>query len=451
MKKKMMTCILAGCMVFSLFGCGGGNQAADSGSSTNEAAGSTGAGENTAAGESPDELTVVCWDRNFNIYAMEAAGKLYQEAHPEFKLNVIEGNGADMEMKVTTAASSGDYSTLPDIFLMEDTKIQKNLANFPGVFVDISDSGVDFGSFAEAKTSYSVYEDKNYGVPFDNGAAITCLRTDYLAEAGLTPEDFNDITWEQFIEYGKKVKEATNMPLLTSQAGKPDLLMIMLQSCGSSMLNEGDEVNIVGNEALKRSMEIYKEMVEAGVLQEVTDWEQYIASINNGTVAGVINGCWIMASVQAAEDQSGKWAITNIPKIDGVEGATNYSNQGGSTWLITANCKNKELAYDFLSETFAGSVILYETILPPTGAIATYLPAGESDVYEQGQAFFNDQPVYLNITEYAAKVPSCYTGKYYSDAKEALGVAINNVIQNNADIDAEIKSMQDTVEFNMGY
>ena len=33
-----------------------------------------------------------------------------------------------------------------------------------------------------------------------------------------------------------------------------------------------------------------------------------------------VNGCWIMSSVQAAADQSGKWAIVNMPKLDGIDG-----------------------------------------------------------------------------------------------------------------------------------
>lgn len=42
-------------------------------------------------------------------------------------------------------------------------------------------------------------------------------------------------------------------------------------------------------------------------------------SMLNSEVAGVINGCWIMGTIQTAEDQSGKWAITNIPKLTNVK------------------------------------------------------------------------------------------------------------------------------------
>ena len=134
--------------------------------------------------------------------------------------------------------------------------------------------------------------------------------------------------------------------------------MEMLQSCGESLFNEDGSVNIKDNKALKPILEIYQQMVADGTLVEVTDWDQYIASINNGTTAGVINGCWIMASIVANDDQSGKWAITNMPKLDGVDGATNYSNNGGSSWAISSNCQKQDLAIDFMKSTFAGSTDL---------------------------------------------------------------------------------------------
>ena len=105
--------------------------------------------------------------------------------------------------------------------------------------------------------------------------------------------------------------------------------------------------------------------------------------MNDGKAAGVINGCWIMSSVQAAADQSGKWAIVNMPKLDGIDGATNYANCGGASWAVSSNCKNTELAFDFLKSTFGSSVELYDDLLPNAGAISSYLPAAESDVYNQ--------------------------------------------------------------------
>ena len=155
-----------------------------------------------------------------------------------------------------------------------------------------------------------------------------------------------------------------------------------------------------------------------------------------------------MASMQQADDQSGLWQVTNMPSLPGVEGATNFSNQGGSTWAITTNCSDTELAVDFLKNTFAGSVELYETILPNSGALATYLPAGESSFYEEPQEFYGGQPVYKLLTEMAGEVLPVNLGVYYTEANTALYTALANVVA-GADIEEELANAQDTVEFNM--
>ena len=456
MKKVMSFALVMAMGITLLAGCGG--SVGKDGSATKSSAGSKPASSAktsvAATGNFTDngghELTVWCWDQSFNIYAMKEAEKIYQKKDPQFKLNIEEILSDDVETKITTAASSGDLSTLPDIFLMQDNSFQKYTTNFKNVFLGLNDSGINFKDFGEAKQAYSTLDGVHYGVPFDNGAVIGGYRIDILEKAGLKADDFKDITWSKFLELGKQVKEKTNTPMLTVTAGTNDLIMMMLQSAGSSMFKEDGSLNIVDNEVLRKALGIYQELYKAGVLVEVTDWDQYIAAIQSGSTAAVINGCWIIGSITAAKDLSGKWAINNMPRFDDVEGATNYSNNGGSSWAITSKSENQKLAIDFLNTTFAGSVELYETILPSAGALATYLPAGNSDVYSKPQEFFGGKPIYSLITEFAGKIPSNITGTYYYDARNAVSVGLSNVIQKGADIEDELKAAQETVEFNMG-
>lgn len=331
---------------------------------------------------------------------------------------------------------------------MQDNSFQKYTTFYPDVFTDLTNSGIDFSEFSSAKVAYSTLDGKNYGIPFDNGAVINCIRTDYLEAAGYTIDDFTDITWTDYMEKAKVVLEKAGVPMLTAQAGSPDQVMMMLQSCGASLFNADGSVNIDGNAELKTIMEIYTQMVADGTLVEVTDWDQYIASINNGTVASAMNGCWIMATVNSVEDQSGLWAMTNMPRLDGVANATNYSNSGGSSWAISQNCQNVDLAVDFMNTTFAGSNALYDDIIS-VGALSTWAPASESDAYNVPVDFFGGDTVYAKIVEYATHTPSNITGAYYYDARDAIGVALSNISQTGADIDSEIKTAQETVEFNI--
>ena len=430
-KKKLLAFGLA-VMMAGLTACGGASDS-QSGDSSAEA-------DNT--------LTVWAWDSQFNLYAMEEAARIYKQDHPDFNLETVEITWDDLQTKLGTIIGSGDYSQLPDICLMQDYAYQKYVTIYDGLFQDITDCGIDFTQFAEGKLSASVVDGKNYGVPFDNGTDVAVYRTDILADAGYTIADLTDIDWNRFIEIGKDVYSKTGYSLLSVQTGSSDFIYQMMQSAGQSTWNEDGTPYIAGNKVLKQCLEIYKEMADTHVMDVRNSWDEYVATFTSGKTAGVINGCWIMVQLQSAENLSGLWNITNIPSMPGVAGAANYTSQGGSTWAVTANCSNVELAADFLGSTFAGSKELYDTILPGAGAISTWLPAGESDVYAEPQEYYGGQAVYKLIADYAAEVPSVDLGVYYTEANTALATVIGNVL-GGADIDSELETAQSTVEFNM--
>ena len=449
MKKKVLSVLLVAAMAMSMLtGCGSkpaGNDAQSAAPS--EASKETEAAAETPASAEDETLTVWCWDPNFNVYAMKQAEKAYQVDHPNFKLDIQEKVYSDIETALITAAEAGDYSTLPDIFLMQDYSFHKDVANYPEIFTELTDSGIDFSQFSGGKLADSTVDGKHYGIPFDNGATIMAIRFDMVEKAGLTVEDFKDTTWSEFMELAKKVVDANGVPMLTSSGGS-EIVIEMLQSAGASPMQDG-EVKLVDNAALKKAIEVYKQLIEEGIMVDYTDWDQYIASMNKGEAAGVIQGCWIMSSIQAAEDQSGEWAIVNMPALDEIDGATNYANCGGASWAVSSNCKNTELAFDFLNATFGSSVDLYDELLPNAGVIASYLPAAASDAYGEASEFYGGQAVYKDIVEFAGKVPGIDYGAYYSDIRSALTDAITNVVQNGADVETEIQNAQDTVEFNI--
>ncbi len=393
-------------------------------------------------------LTVWTWDPAFNIYAMQEAEKVYQKENPDFTLEIVETPWDDLQTKLTTLAQSQELDELPDILLMQNNAFQKNLINYPDVFTDITDSGVDFSQFPQAVTDYSTLDGANYGVPFDAGTAIGAYRTDVLAEAGYTVEDFTDITWTEFQTKAEDVLAKTGKPLLSGQAGSSDMIMMMLQSAGASLFDKDGNPTIADNAVLEEAIEVYSKLVKSGVFVEVNSWDEYISTFVNGSVAGLINGVWIVGSIQTAEDQAGMWSVTNLPKLDGVSGATNYSANGGSSWVVTSNA-DVDLATDFLAKTFGGSTELYDTILPKAGAVANWIPAGDSDVYGQPLDFFGGQAIFADVVAFGAEVPSNNTGVYYYEGRDAVSAAITKIL-GGADPKAALSEAQSTVEFAMG-
>lgn len=394
-----------------------------------------------------EKTTLTVWAfSSMNIEAMKKAGEIYAESHPEFTLNVEDVTETDIRTKITVACVAEDLSTLPDIFLMKDIYYKKFVQEFPQVFCSITDTGIDFTKFIEGKTKYSTVNGENYGVPFDNGCAIACYRVDYLKKAGLTLQDMTDKTWTEIIEIGKIVKKKTGYPLFTCVAGTPDIIMTMLESSGTSTFNEDGSVYIKDNKRLKQAVSLYVEAVNAGVIEEVTSYNQYISALNSGT----IKGNWIMPSIESAQEQKGLWGITNLPSVDNSAEATHYAQDGGSSWAISSNCKNYDIAVDFLKTTFGNNTNFYTQIMEKNHAVPSYLPAYQEDVFQESLEWWGNDKVYNKIYDYSKKIPVMKnSGIYYPDAKEAIGVAVSNIIQNGADIDKELQGAEDTIKFIM--
>jgi len=249
-------------------------------------------------------------------------------------------------------------------------------------------------------------------------------------------------------EIGKDVHEKTGKYLLTSEATGGDTLMMMMQSCGANFVNEDGEAYIVGNDTAEKCINLYVDLVKNDVVKLVNNWDEYIATITSGEAAGIVNGNWITATLMSTEDQKGLWQITTMPKVDDVESATNYANNGGSSWYITSNCKNVELAEDFLASTFGSSTDFYDAILPASGAISCYLPAGESEVYNEPNEFFGGQPIFSTIVEYSSHIPEFTKTPYHYESRECVNTAVINIV-NGTSVEDALQEAQDTLAFKM--
>ena len=461
MSKKIIALCLALVMVLSMTACSAPAQTAEP-EQTAEPATKASTAETPTADARPVIGSAIQYDPNVPIndgkdievelWFWSGAANLFQSLadqytaiHPNVTITLVENPWDDYFTKLPLALQGNDG---PAIFNVHNSKHDLLIDYMAPYDIPVEDMEADFvgvsGHLVDGKVYYT-----DYGLM----TATMYYNTDMWAAAGLTEADI-PTTWDEFREVAKKLTIRDENGDLV-QAGfsynggiQGDVLGMQYQY-GQNLFNEDGTGNIAENDVLKKCVEIYAQMVADGTLVEVTDWDQYIASMNDGKAAGVINGCWIMSSVQAAEDQSGKWAIVDMPKLDGIDGATNYANCGGASWAVSSNCKNTALAFDFLKSTFGSSVELYDDLLPNAGAISSYLPAAESDVYNQPSEFYGGQTVYKDIVEFAGKVPAFDCGAYYSDVRSALTDAVTNIVQNNADIDSEMQNAQDTVEFNI--
>lgn len=431
MKRKWLSILLVGAMTLSLAACG-----------------SSDSKDEKKSEEGGHKLSIMAWDPAFNIPAIQAAADDYKEnVDSEFELEILEQGGSeDVETAITTAGSAGDYSNLPDIVLFQDHYIHRYVADYPDAWTSLGDIDINWDDFAAEKIDYSTIDGEHYGVPVDNGTVVCAYRTDLLEQAGYTIDDLTGCTWDKFMEVGKAVKEKTGKALLCMNSDGNDLPYMMMQAEGVSQFKDGKPY-ITENETLVTIVEKLVEMAKEGILLMPNSWSDYTdKAIQGDQVAGVMNGNWILPTIEKVEANSGKWEITTMPTLEGGEG---YASNGGSSLYITSNCGNVDLAKDFLAYTFGGSTTTYDNALRDGGVISTYAPAGETEVYNEGVEFFNNQPIYADIVEMGTHVQKVEQSDSHYAARDYVGSAIVKIINGTDTMDA-LKEAEDQLNFDMG-
>jgi len=203
--------------------------------------------------------------------------------------HIVDYAKADVETKLQTGLAAGATDSLPDITLVEDYNAQKYLTSYPGKFADLTGK-VPHSDFAKYKVDAMTVDDKVYGVPFDSGVSGMFYRTDLIEQAGYKAEDLNDITWNEFIEIGKKVEEKTGKKMLAFGLDDGGLMRVMLQSAKQWYYDKDGNINLANNDVLKEAIRTYKAIVDADIIKPTSGWNEWVGAFNAGETASVITG-----------------------------------------------------------------------------------------------------------------------------------------------------------------
>ncbi len=435
--KKIISLALVGVMTFISSACSTGG---DTGSTSPDNTSSISTGNN---GEG-EKITVWAWDESFNIKAVNEAKEIYKDIDPNLEVEVVTMAQDDIVARLNTSLASGSYTGLPDIVLIEDYRARGYLNAYKNEFSDLSDIVLD-GAFAEFKTGLSTIDGIRYSVPFDSGVAAVFYRLDLVEEAGYTKEDMENLTWDKYIEIGQKIKATSGVDLMTLDPNNGAQILMMLQSAGSWYTDIDENVDIANNQALKDAITTYKKLVDSDVTKVATGWDQFVGAFNSGEVASVPTGCWISASVQNGEDQSGNWAVTAFPKMAENSNSVNASSLGGSSWYVLKNVGNESNAKAFLKETFASSVELMDTLAEEINLVSTLVAAKDAKNYSKGIEFYGGQKLFSDLAKWTNEVPVVNYGENTYVIEDIITEAVQ-VILNGGDIDSTLEEYQKQIE-----
>ncbi|MBL4937111.1 carbohydrate ABC transporter substrate-binding protein [Clostridium sp. YIM B02515] len=392
------------------------------------------------------KLVIWAWDGSFNIVAANEAKAIYQKENKDVDVEVVEMAQNDIVQKLNTNLSANSTEGLPNIVLVEDYRAQNFLNSYPDAFKDISGK-VNNSDFMDYKIKPNSLSGKLYGLPFDSGVTALFYRTDLIEQAGYKKEDMNNLTWDKFIEIGKAVKAKTGKQMLTLDPSDLGLIRVMLQSAGKWYVkDDGKTVDLADNQALKESIKTWKALMDSGIVKPITGWDNFVGAFQKGDVASVPTGCWISSSVMKAQDQSGKWAVTAIPRLSTVSSSVNASNLGGSSWYVLNKVGDSNLAADFLAKTFGSSKDLMNTLSQKINLVSTLKAASSTDNYNKAVDFYGGQKVLQDFATWSSKIPSVNYGTSTYNIEDILSGAVQNIVSKNADMDASLKDAQKQAE-----
>jgi len=389
------------------------------------------------------KVSVWCWDPNFNVYSMKQAAAVYNKAHPNVTIEIVD-MAQDIEAKITAGLQAGGAG-LPDIALFQDFRIEQFIQDYPGAFVDLKAAGVDYSKFAAYKVGPMTEGKKIYGIPFDTGSTGLWLRTDYIKAAGLNPDSYmgKNMKWSEVTNLGVTVKAKTGKPLLSYQSDNFDMLRIVVQSTGGQFFKTDGSLNL-RSDAFKKSLTLFKDLNDKGLLYSVVGWSDWINAINSDQAAGFLNAIWMVGTVKSRPENAGKYMIVPTPLIEGVPGAANASNNGGSSWYVFSSSPNKAAAIDFLKSVWAttneNNLAFYNAILKGAGAMGTYIPSLSASNYTAKDDFFyKSQAVYKDFAGWMSKVPVLKYTPNYVPMRDAVAHATLNYFQ------GKLKTVDDTI------
>mgnify|MGYP000878496482 CR=1 FL=1 len=190
---------------------------------------------------------------------------------------------------------------------------------------------------------------KYYGIDYHVGATVMFYNKEYLDQAGVNVDQI--ITWDDYVEAGKKVVAATGKPMTTVEVTEHWTFYPMLSQYGTDIFKPNGEV-ILDNADNTKVLSFIKDMIYKHEIAVPAPGgfhhaEEYWAFMNQGGAASLMMPLWFMGRfVQYMPDLKGNIIIRPLPVWK--PGGDRSAGMGGTGTVVTKQTKHQDLAVRFL-------------------------------------------------------------------------------------------------------
>lgn len=187
-----------------------------------------------------------------------------------------------------------------------------------------------------------------------------------LDQAGVNPDEIE--TWDDYVEAGKKVVEATGKPMTTVETNDIWTYWSMITQRKSDFFDEEGNVTVANQDNVE-VLQFISDMVHEHKISEPAPGgfhhaEEYYGFMNEGGAASVMMPMWYMGRfLDYMPDLKGKIVIRPLPSWE--KGGYRSAGMGGTGTVVTKQSEHQDLAVDFLAFAKAskeGNIKLWEVL-----------------------------------------------------------------------------------------
>ncbi len=418
--KKFISSILVYLMILTLMGC-------SSGKSSDNPTLSDHNSDNNSNQSGTKATTLTVWSVNEIHTDMWKFGEAaYNKKHPDTPINVqveILPN-AEMANKLLIALQSGTGAPdIADININFYTNFtSKDIRLVP--LNDVVEKAFSEGNYEKSRFDLYKVKDNYYALPTHVGATVTYYNMEIIEQAGFTIEDVNAIeTWDQYSAMGKTVLEKTGIPMTCFEVSNQRPFWPMIVQHGGDYLTKDNEVILDSEsniEVLNYMLDMYKSGIAIQAGGGSTAVEEFYTFMNEGSVASLTMPAWYMSRfINYMPDLKGKIAIRPMPVFE--KGEPRTVGIGGTGTAITDQCKNIDIAKEFLYEaklSYEANINIWEKLAFDPVNLDTWK---SSELLKKSDYFYNES--FFEIM-----------GPYISDCKSpanaGLSVAAQDLVNN---------------------
>lgn len=361
--KRLTAIALTATMAVSLLaGCGSSTSGTAATASSDTAASGAASAETSAAASSDTAassgeavtLRFAWWGGDERNAATQEVIQQFEDAHPGVTIEGEPGSSDGYHDKLATQLASGTAADIVQI----DPETMPTFVSTGDYFVDLNTTAMDMSLFNQDYIGEQIngnYDGKQLGLPTGIAGPAILVNKDNADKFGIDMTK-EGITWDDWIEYGKKVQEQDPESYLfcLNKEYIVNLFVLTMAKQYSGKVFDDQGKLVLTTEDLTKVFDYVKELYDNNVVAPASYQASYTGDdiqSDANWLAGkyVAAPCYISTEdVMVAGYPDANYVAGTLPLVDNAKDG-GFASNTPQLLSITNTCKNVDTAVEFLN------------------------------------------------------------------------------------------------------